>query len=118
MRLVLGGWGLAILVAALVVVVNGLSQIGFSLILAVLAAAMGAWVGRRPTRAALITSLALGLLLLLMFGSYTAADATAEEFESQLFFTDMIGAIGGAAIAAGAVQVLVEQWRARRARPA
>lgn len=118
MRLVLGGWGLAILVATLVVVVNGLREVGFSLILAVLAAAMGAWVWRRATRAALVTSLALGLLLLLMFGAYTVADATADEFESQRIFTDMIGAIGGAAIVAGAVQVLVEQRRARRARPA
>lgn len=118
MRLVLGGWGLSVLVAILVLVVNGLREIGFSLILAVVAGAMGAWVWRRPTRAALMTSLALGLLLLLMFGAYTVADATSGEFESQRFFTDLIGTLGGTAIVAGAVRMLIEQRRLARTSPA
>lgn len=118
MRLVLAGWGLTVLVALLIVVVEGLRQVGFALVLGLLAAGMGAWVWRRATRAAMITSLVLGLLLLLSFGAYTVVGATGDEFDSQVFVTDMVGMIGGLAIVAGAVQVLIEQRRARRARPA
>jgi uncharacterized membrane protein len=117
MRLVLAGWGLTVLVAVLILVVDP-GQLGFALILALLAVAMAAWVWRRATRAALISSLVLGLLLLLSFGAYTIAGATEDEFDSQILVTDIIGLIGGLAIVAGAVQALVEQRRQRQARTA
>ncbi len=117
MRLVLAGWGLTVLVAVLIVVVDP-RQVGFALILALLAGAMGAWVWRRATRAALITSLVLGLLLLVSFGAYTVAGATGDEFESQVVITDLVGLIGGLAIVLGAVQALVEQRRQTHARTA
>jgi Na+/proline symporter len=118
MRLVLFGWGLAVLLAALIVVDNGLGDAGFSLTLAFIAAAMAAWVWLRATRAASIASLVLGLLLLLLFGEHTLSDATGGNFESQLFFMDMIGVIAGIAVVAGAVQVLVQQRRGTQARTA
>ena len=118
MRLVLFGWGLTILLAAVIVVVNGLTDLGFALTLAFIAAAMAAWVWRRATRAASITSLVLGLLLLLLFGEHTLSDATGGDFEAHLFFLDMIGVIAGIAVVVGSVQVFVQQRQRRQARTA
>jgi hypothetical protein len=117
MRRVLAGWGLTVVVGVLIVVVD-VRQAGFALVLALVAGAMGAWVWRRGSRAALGGSLVLGLLLLLSFTAYTVVGATGDEFEYKILVTDLIGTIGGLAIVAGAVQALVEQRRARRARAA
>lgn len=117
MRLVFAGWGLTVLVGVLIVVVDP-RQVGFALILALVAGAMGAWVWRRPSRAALVSSLVLGLLLLLSFGAYTGVGAAGDEVESKVLVTDLMGTIGGLAIVAGAVQALLEQRRQRQARPA
>jgi uncharacterized membrane protein len=111
MRLVLAGWGLAVLVAVLTVVVDGFRQVGFALVLVLFAAAMATWTWRRATRAAMIASLVLGALLLLSFGGYVVAAATGDDFDSQVFFTDLLGTMAGVAIVAGAIQTLIEKRR-------
>jgi hypothetical protein len=110
-RLVLAGWAIVVLVAILMLVFRGREEAGPAVVFAVLAIAAGAWVWRRGTRAAIITSLVLGLLWLVQFAAYTVADAMDDDADAAIFITDVIAVIGGVLIVVGAMQALSERRR-------
>lgn len=109
-RLALVGWALVMLVAILMLVFRGSEEAGPAVVFAVIALAVSAWLWFRDSRAALIVSLVLGVLWLLQFIAYTIADVGGDEFEVEIFVTDVIAVAAGAAIVWGS-------WRGLRTHP-
>jgi hypothetical protein len=109
--LVLMGWGVVVLVAISMLVFRGRPEMGPAIVFAVIGLSMGAWTWQRWNRAAMITSLALGVLWTLQFIAYAVAGAIGDEFEAEIFITDVIAVAGGVAITVGASQALVQRRR-------
>jgi thiol:disulfide interchange protein len=107
----LAGWAIVVLVAILMLVLRGREEAGPAVVFSVVALAVAAWLWRRGTRAAIITSLALGLLWLVQFAAYTVADAMDDDADAGIFITDVIAVIGGVLIVVGAMQALSERRR-------
>jgi hypothetical protein len=111
--LVLAGWAVVILVAILMLVFRGREEAGPAVVFAVIAVAVGAWVWRRESRAAMIASLVLGLLWVVQFAAYTVADLMDDDAGTEIFVTDVIAVIGGLLLVGGAIQALVQLRRQR-----
>ena len=99
------------LVAILMLVLRGREEAGPAVVFAVVAIAVGAWVWQRDSRAAMITTLVLGLLWLLQFAAYTVADAMDDDASAGIFATDVIAVVGGILLVVGAIQALVQRRR-------
>jgi hypothetical protein len=110
-RLVLVGWGVVVLVAISMLVFRGRPEMGPAIVFAVIGLSMGAWTWQRWNRAAMITSLALGVLWTLQFIAYVVAGGIGDEFEAEIFITDVIAVVGGVAITVGGSQALVRRRR-------
>ena len=108
-RLAFAGWALVVLVAILMLVLRGSEEAGPAVVFAAIAVGVSAWLWFRESRAALIVSLALGVLWLLQFVAYTIADVVGDDFEVGIFVTDLIAVAAGVAIIWGS-------WRALRGR--
>ena len=100
------GWGVVVLVAILMLILRGSAEAGPAVVFAVVALGVGTWLWRRRSRAALITSLVLGILWLLQFVAYAVADLVDEDFDVALFLVDLVAVAGGVAIVSGAVAAL------------
>ena len=109
--LVLAGWAVVVLVAILMLVLRGRDEAAPAVVFALVAVVVGAWVLRRESRAAMITSLVLGLLWLLQFVAYTVADAMDDDASVGIFVTDVVAVIGGVILVVGAIQALVQRRR-------
>ena len=104
---------MVILVAILMLVFRGREEAGPAVVFAVIAVAVGAWVWRRESRAAMIASLVLGLLWVVQFAAYTVADLMDDDAGTEIFVTDVIAVIGGLLLVGGAIQALVQLRRQR-----
>jgi hypothetical protein len=111
--LVLLGWGVVVLVAISMLIFRGRPEMGPAIVFGVIGLSMGAWTWQRWNRAAMITSLALGVLWTLQFIAYVVAGVIGDDFEAEIFITDVIAVAGGVAIAVGAGQALVQRRRQR-----
>ena len=109
--LVLAGWGVVVLVAILMLILLGREEAGPALVFALIAIAVGAWVWRRDSRAAMITTLVLGVLWLVQFVAYTVADMMDDDADAAIFVTDVVAVIGGVLLVVGAIQALVQRRR-------
>ena len=109
--LVLAGWGVVVLVAILMLILRGREEAGPALVFALIAIAVGAWVWRRDSRAAMITTLVLGVLWLVQFVAYTVADMMDDDADAAIFVTDVVAVIGGVLLVVGAIQALVQRRR-------
>lgn len=107
-RLILTGWGLVLLVAVLMVVARS-EELGSAIAFAAIAVAMSAWLWLRKSRAAIITTLVLGILWTVQFVAYTVAGFTGEASEDQVLILigDVVGIIAGAFIVLGATKAFI-----------
>lgn len=109
--LVLAGWAVVVLVAILMLVLRGREEAAPAVVFALVAVVVGAWVLRRESRAAMITSLVLGLLWLLQFVAYTVADTMDDDASVGIFVADVVAVFGGMILVVGAIQALVQRRR-------
>ena len=116
-RLVVAGWALVLAAAVLVPIAKGAEDAPTGIVLGVIAIAMGAWVWFRDSRAALITSLVLGVLLVLAFGAFVLADLAEDGTEALITLGDAVAVIGGAFLIAGAIGALRESQTPANAEP-
>jgi hypothetical protein len=104
-----------IVVAILMLIVRGSAEAGPALVFSAIALAVGAWVWRRDSRAALIVSLVLGALWLLQFAAYTIADLVGDDFSLAIFVVDLVAVAAGIAVVVGAIRALLGRGRSAAA---
>jgi hypothetical protein len=109
-RLVLLGWAGVLLFALMIVVAKGTADLGGAGLFGAVAVAMASWVWRRPSKAALVTTLAIAVLFTVEQVAYLVSDGhdTAETVG------DAIGLVAGALLLAGATRALADGRASRR----
>ena len=112
-RLVVVGWSLVVLVAALMVPVSGMHELGPAIISGCVGIAFVIWTLKRWNRAARITALILGVIWTLQFAGYSVAGATDDPFELDIFVVDLIGVLAGLLIVIGSIRSIRGAMHAR-----
>ena len=110
-RLTLIGWATVLAFAAAVLISRGSDELGPAIVYGALAVGMGFWVWKRQSRAALVTSIAIGALHLLQQVGYSLAGAADDPFEAATFVIDVLAVPGAALIVAGAAGTLIQRRR-------
>jgi hypothetical protein len=110
LRLIIGGWAVFVLMAALVIVVRGRDHVANMLVFVVIAVAMAAWVALRRSRASVVTSLVLGGLHTLQQTAYVLAGITDHDADAAEIGVDVVGLLSGLVLVVGAVRALTA-WR-------
>lgn len=116
LRVLLAGWALFVLMWLLVVVVRPDDAVPVAVFVA-LGLLLAVWVVRRRSRAALVTSLVVGILHTLEQVAYTVAELGAEPVETSVVAIDLLGLVSGLLIAGGAAAALRARRRADRELP-
>jgi hypothetical protein len=106
LRIAMIGWGLFAGFWLLVLASRGADELAATLVFVAVAVLMLGWLWRRPGRAALITSLVLGLLHTVEQGAYLIADITAKPFKLGLSGGDFLGLVAGIVIVGGSAAAL------------
>lgn len=116
LRILLLGWGLFLLMWALVAVVRP-DDARAAIVFMVLGLLLGSWVALRGSRAALVTSLVVGVLHAVEQVAYTVAELGADPVETSIVVLDGVGLLSGLLIVGGATASLRERRRSRPVRP-
>src|SRR5687768_1569756 len=106
LRLVIGGWAVFVLMAALVIVVRGRDHVGNMTAFVVIAVAMTAWVALRRSRASVVTSLVLGGLHTMQQAAYVLAGLTGDDVDRAEVAVDVVGLISGLLLVVGATRAV------------
>ena len=113
LRLVIGGWSVFVLMAVLVIAVRGTDHVANMLVFVVIAVAMAAWVARRRSRAAFVTSLVLGGLHTLQQIAYLIAGITGDDVDAAEIAVDAVGLASGVLLVIGAGRAVIGSRRQR-----
>jgi hypothetical protein len=101
LRIVLIGWAAILPFAALLVIARGKHDVGVGLAFGVMACAMAAWVFLRASKAALVTSLVLGVLHTVEQMVYLGGDFTRDPHRPLVTVSDLVGLTAGVLIIVG-----------------
>lgn len=98
------GWLVCVAVAVLAYIAKPEDELGFSIVVGTLSAAMALWTYRSRGRLSTILSLVLGVLWTLLFGAYAVADFTSnDDVKALVHVGDVVAVVGGILILAGAL---------------
>ncbi len=111
LRLIIGGWAVFVLMAVLVIAVRGSDHVANMLVFVVIAVAMAAWVARRRSRAAVVTSLVLGGLHTLQQTAYVLAGITGDDADFAEIAVDVVGLVSGLLLVVGAARAVSRSRR-------
>ena len=111
LRLILVGWAVFVVMSLLVIAVRGSDHVANMAVFIALAVAMAVWVARRRSKAAVVTSLVLGLLHTLQQSAYLVAGATGDDIDAAELAVDAVGLVSGLLIVAGAIPALSQVRR-------
>jgi hypothetical protein len=106
LRMAMIGWVLFAVFWLTVLASRGADELASTVVFVAVAVLMLGWLWRRPGRAALITSLVLGLLHTVEQGAYLIADITARSFKLGPAGGDFFGLVAGILIVAGSAAAL------------
>jgi len=94
---------LLLLIAAILVPVADSENAMTGVVLGVIAVGLGVWIWRTGSRAAWITSMVFGVLLVLAFGLFVLGDASSDSVDALVVAADVLAVVAGACLIAGAV---------------
>ena len=108
LRLALTGWAGLLLFAIVVAVSRGSNELAFAAVSGAIAIALGTWIWRRPSRAAFVTALLVGVLESLEQAGYSVADVTGRAGIGSTA-ADLLGLVSAVAVVAGSAQQLARR---------